>query len=105
MLSFTGIEMGLAGFGLEALADVTYGGSRHISVLAAPGLPDRGRRLAVTKQGAAKIVAVLEERGYVAREADPDDARAKRCCSPRWAAGLPGRGPHRAAGPGLRPSI
>jgi len=37
-----------------------------------------GRRLAVTKQGAAKIVAVLEERGYVAREADPDDARAKR---------------------------
>lgn len=37
-----------------------------------------GRRLTVTKQGAAKIVAVLEERGYVAREADPEDARAKR---------------------------
>src|ERR1700749_1522536 len=37
-----------------------------------------GRRLAGTKQGAAKMVAVLEERGYVAREAAPDAARAKR---------------------------
>jgi pimeloyl-ACP methyl ester carboxylesterase len=40
VLSFTGIEMGLAGFGLEALADVTHGGSWHIGVLAAPGVPD-----------------------------------------------------------------
>jgi DNA-binding MarR family transcriptional regulator len=37
-----------------------------------------GRRLAVSKQAAAKTVAVLEERGYVTREADPDDARARR---------------------------
>ncbi|WP_127751641.1 alpha/beta hydrolase [Devosia sp. 1566] len=38
--SFTGIEMGLAGFGLEALADVTlHPGSWHIGVLAAPKIP------------------------------------------------------------------
>ena len=40
LLSFTAIEMGLAGFGLEALADVTHGGSWHIGVLAAPGIAD-----------------------------------------------------------------
>lgn len=40
VLSLTGIEMGLAGFGLEALADVTHGGSWHIGVLAAPGVPE-----------------------------------------------------------------
>lgn len=46
VLSFTAVEMGLAGFGLEALADVTHGGAWHIGVLAAPGIPEmllRGR--------------------------------------------------------------
>jgi pimeloyl-ACP methyl ester carboxylesterase len=38
--SLTAIEMGLAGFGLEKLADVTHGGSWHIGVLAAGGIPD-----------------------------------------------------------------
>lgn len=38
--SFIGIEMGLAGFGLEGLADVTHGGSWHIGVLAAPNIPE-----------------------------------------------------------------
>ncbi len=38
--SLTAIEMGLAGFGLEGLADVTHGGSWHIGVLAAPGIPE-----------------------------------------------------------------
>lgn len=38
--SFTGTEMGLAGFGLEGLADVTDGGSWHIGVLAAPGIAE-----------------------------------------------------------------
>ena len=37
-----------------------------------------GRSLSVSKQAAAKTVAVLQERGYVAREADPVDARRKR---------------------------
>jgi hypothetical protein len=40
MLSLTATEMGLAGFGLEALADVTHGGAWHIGVLAAPGIPE-----------------------------------------------------------------
>lgn len=34
-----------------------------------------GRRLAVSKQAAAKTIAVLVDRGYVARRADPRDAR------------------------------
>jgi pimeloyl-ACP methyl ester carboxylesterase len=38
--SLTAIEMGLAGFGLEALADVTHGGAWHIGVLAAPGIAE-----------------------------------------------------------------
>lgn len=40
VLSFTAIEMGLAGFGLEMLADITHGGAWHIGVLAAPGIPE-----------------------------------------------------------------
>jgi pimeloyl-ACP methyl ester carboxylesterase len=38
--SFTAIEMGLAGYGLEGFADVTHGGSWHIGVMAAPGIPE-----------------------------------------------------------------
>jgi DNA-binding MarR family transcriptional regulator len=37
-----------------------------------------GRRLAVTKQAAAKTAASLERLGYVVREAHPTDARAVR---------------------------
>jgi pimeloyl-ACP methyl ester carboxylesterase len=40
VLSFTAIEMGLPGFGLETLADITHGGAWHIGVLAAPGIPE-----------------------------------------------------------------
>jgi pimeloyl-ACP methyl ester carboxylesterase len=48
--SLTAIEMGLAGFGLESLGDITHGGSWHIGVLAAPGIaemlfPGREREL------------------------------------------------------------
>ncbi len=32
--------MGLPGFGLEMLADITHGGAWHIGVLAAPGIPE-----------------------------------------------------------------
>jgi DNA-binding MarR family transcriptional regulator len=35
-------------------------------------------RLEVTQQAASKAVADLERRGYVARAADPDDARVRR---------------------------
>ena len=38
--SYTAIETGLPGFGLEMLADVTHGGAWHIGVLAAPGIPE-----------------------------------------------------------------
>jgi pimeloyl-ACP methyl ester carboxylesterase len=38
--SYTAIEAGLPGFGLEMLADVTHGGAWHIGVLAAPGIPE-----------------------------------------------------------------
>jgi DNA-binding MarR family transcriptional regulator len=37
-----------------------------------------GRRLSVSKQAAAKTIALLEERGYLTREPDPGDARRKR---------------------------
>jgi DNA-binding MarR family transcriptional regulator len=37
-----------------------------------------GRRLSITKQSAAKTIAVLQDRGYVTVEADPSDARRKR---------------------------
>ena len=37
-----------------------------------------GRRLSISKQSAAKTIAVLQERGYVVREPDPRDARRKR---------------------------
>ncbi|MCU1526396.1 MAG: MarR family transcriptional regulator [Frondihabitans sp.] len=36
---------------------------------------DLGRRMAVSKQAAAKMIAVLEGRRYVAREPDPADKR------------------------------
>ncbi len=37
-----------------------------------------GRRLSVTKQAALRTVSVLTERGWVAREPDPDDGRQMR---------------------------
>ena len=37
-----------------------------------------GSRLSVSKQAAAKTIAVLQKRGYVARDTDPLDARRKR---------------------------
>lgn len=37
-----------------------------------------GRRLSITKQSAARTIAVLQDRGYVVRGPDPADARRKR---------------------------
>ena len=39
---------------------------------------DLGRRTSVSKQAAAKTIAVLLERGYVVSAPDPSDARRKR---------------------------
>jgi DNA-binding MarR family transcriptional regulator len=47
-------------------------------VSGADNASELGRRLSVSKQAAAKTIAVLEERGYVAREPDPADGRRKR---------------------------
>lgn len=47
-------------------------------VAGADSASDLGRRTAVSKQAAAKTIAVLVERGYVAIEPDPSDARRKR---------------------------
>jgi DNA-binding MarR family transcriptional regulator len=38
---------------------------------------DLARRLSVSKQAAAKTIAVLEQRGYVGRTEDPRDSRRK----------------------------
>jgi pimeloyl-ACP methyl ester carboxylesterase len=38
--SLTAVETGLPGFGVEALGDVTHGGSWHLGALAAPGIPE-----------------------------------------------------------------
>jgi pimeloyl-ACP methyl ester carboxylesterase len=38
--SYAAIETGLPGFGLEMLADVTHGGTWHIGVVAALGIPE-----------------------------------------------------------------
>lgn len=37
-----------------------------------------GRRMSISKQAAAKMIATLLERGYVTRDADPVDGRRKR---------------------------
>src|ERR1700753_4003385 len=47
-------------------------------VAGADNASELGRRLSVSKQAAAKTIAVLEDQGYVARETDPEDARRKR---------------------------
>lgn len=62
--SYTGIETGLAGFGAEALADVTHGGAWHIGVLAAPGIPElllAGRERAFLTDYAIPSLAVTPD--------------------------------------------
>jgi hypothetical protein len=63
VLSLTAIEMGLAGFGLEMLADVTHGGAWHIGVLAA--LAESGQLmapgLAIGAGGGQFTVATLSQ--------------------------------------------
>jgi DNA-binding MarR family transcriptional regulator len=55
-------------------------------------------RLEVTQQAVSKSVADLERRGYVARGADPDDARARRVAlTERGEAAIAGGRRHRAA--------
>jgi DNA-binding MarR family transcriptional regulator len=65
-------------------------GPRHIGSLA--------ERLGVTQQAASKAVVDLERRGYVRREADPDDGRARRAAlTDRGEAAIDAGRRHRAA--------
>jgi DNA-binding MarR family transcriptional regulator len=70
-------EAELARRGYEDVRPVHDFAMRAI-VAGADSASERGRRLSVSKQAAAKTIAVLQERGYVARDADPLDARRKR---------------------------
>jgi DNA-binding MarR family transcriptional regulator len=70
---------------VAALADRGHAGVRPMHEFAlraidggADTASELGRRLAVSKQAAAKTIAALEELGYVERAADPADARRKR---------------------------
>ncbi|MFS8201605.1 MarR family winged helix-turn-helix transcriptional regulator [Streptomyces sp. CWNU-52B] len=50
----------------------------HSILSGADSASELARRMAVTKQAAAKTIAVLEERGYVTREPDASDRRRMR---------------------------
>ncbi|WP_285564996.1 MarR family winged helix-turn-helix transcriptional regulator [Streptomyces sp. RTGN2] len=47
----------------------------HSILSGADSVSELARRMSVTRQAAAKTIAVLEERGYVARRPDPADRR------------------------------
>jgi DNA-binding MarR family transcriptional regulator len=72
-----GAMVDLAAHGYEDVRPVHDFAMRAIAA-GADNASELGRRMSVSKQAAAKTIAVLQERGYVAREADPDDARRKR---------------------------
>ena len=51
---------------------------RCLPVAGGARVVDLAERAQMTKQGMGKLVASLQERGYVARAPDPDDGRAQR---------------------------
>jgi DNA-binding MarR family transcriptional regulator len=67
----------LASRGFEDFTPVHEFALRAI-VAGADSASDLGRRTAVSKQAAAKTIAVLVERGFVVSSPDPGDARRKR---------------------------
>ena len=73
VLSLTAIEMGLPGFGMEMLADVTHGGAWYIGVLTAPGIPEMlltGRERAFIEQFASPPMTAV---GGAITAADVDE--------------------------------
>jgi pimeloyl-ACP methyl ester carboxylesterase len=106
--SLTTVETGLPGFGVEALGDVTRGGSWHLGALAAPGIPElflagRERELvgwafsamtavdaAITKADVDELVRTYSRPGgwtgaashYRSMFADGDEIRALAASSP-----------------------
>lgn len=67
----------LAGRGYEDVRSV-HDFALHSIVSGADSVSELARRMSVTRQAAAKTIAVLEERHYVAREVDPADRRRTR---------------------------
>lgn len=67
----------LARRGFEDVRPVHEFAMRAI-VAGADNASELGRRLSITKQAAAKTIATLQDRGYVASDAYPSDARRKR---------------------------
>lgn len=67
----------LARYGYQDVRPVHEFAMRAIAA-GADNASELGRRLSVSKQAAAKTIAVLQERAYVTRDADPQDARLKR---------------------------
>ena len=70
---------------IEGLAERGHPGVRAVHEFAlraigsgADTASELGRRLSVSKQAAAKTIAVLEQLGYVDRDVDPSDGRRKR---------------------------
>ncbi len=70
-------QVELAAHGYEDVRPVHDFAIRAIAS-GADNASELGRRLAVSKQAAAKTIGVLQKRGYVVREVDPVDARRKR---------------------------
>jgi DNA-binding MarR family transcriptional regulator len=70
-------QLELAGRGHDDVRPVHDFAIRAIAA-GADNASELGRRMAVSKQAAAKTIAVLQERGYVSRDVDPADARRKR---------------------------
>jgi DNA-binding MarR family transcriptional regulator len=75
----------LAGAATEELAKQGYEDFRPAHDFAmraiaagADNASDLGRRLSVSKQAAAKTISALQQRGYVKRDVDAQDARRKR---------------------------
>jgi DNA-binding MarR family transcriptional regulator len=69
--------VGLAERGFNDVRPVHDFAMRAIAA-GADSASELGRSLSVSKQAAAKTIATLVERGYVAREDDPADRRRKR---------------------------
>jgi DNA-binding MarR family transcriptional regulator len=69
--------VGLAERGFKDVRPVHDFALRAIAA-GADSASELGRSLSVSKQAAAKTIATLLERGYVAREEDPADRRRKR---------------------------
>lgn len=74
------VEAATADLAAQGFADFRPGHEFAMRAIAAgaDSASDLARRTSVSKQAAAKTIAILTERGYVARDADPDDARRKR---------------------------